>query len=114
METKENSLEQGAKSLEQGAQREMSHAEAVACLIEMKRYCARDKRDIAALMTGIWQLVRRDRQMGSNRLNRLARKAAKDGEYRTPQEVMDVVLANPPLPSGGCKVPADGQGEEAK
>ena len=112
METKENSLELEAKSLEQGAQREMSHAEAVACLIEMMRYCARDKRDIAALMTGIWQLVRRDRQKGCNRLNRLARK--EDGEYRTPQEVMDVVLANPPLSFGGCKVPADGQGEEAK
>lgn len=107
MEPKENSLE-----LE--AHKEMSRAEAVACLIEMMRYCARDKRDIAALMTGIRQLVRRDRQMGSNRLNRLARAAAADGEYRTPQEVMDVVLANPPLPSGGCKVPADGLGEEAK
>ena len=80
MEAKENSLELGAKSLELEAHKEMSHAEAVACLIEMMRYCARDKRDIAALMTGIRQLVRRDRQMGSNRLNRLARAAAKDGE----------------------------------
>lgn len=76
METKENSLEQGTKSLEQGAQREMSHAEAVACLIEMMRYCARDKRDISALMTGIRQLVRRDRQKDCNRLNQLAHKAA--------------------------------------
>lgn len=112
MGAKENSLELEAQSSKLEAHKEMSRAEAVACLIEMMRYCARDKRDIAALMTGIRQLVRRDRQMGSNRLNRLARK--EDGEYRTPQEVMDVVLANPPLSFGGCKVPADGQGEEAK
>ena len=74
MEAKENSLELEAQSSKLEAHKEMSRAEAVACLIEMMRYCARDKRDIAALMTGIRQLVRRDRQMGSNRLNRLARK----------------------------------------
>ena len=74
METKENSLELEAQSSKLEAHKEMSRAEAVACLIEMMRYCARDKRDIAALMTGIRQLVRRDRQVGCNRLNRLARK----------------------------------------
>lgn len=90
---------------EEKATREMSHAEAAMVLMEIMRYCARDKRDVEAIDTAIRQLVRRDRQMSSNRLNRLAR-----GVYRTPTEAIDAVTANPPLPSGGCKQPIGGEG----
>lgn len=34
-------------------------------------------------------------------------------EYRTPQAALDAVMANPPLPWGGCKQPIGGEEEDA-